>query len=92
VTTTDTAAGQASDSMRNGVDTATLFATLDAVSRRPRQPNSSSAPTTSGSAAPRARHRGVRDHTGARHHHNHASGTGSATTSGLDLGEGGLLR
>jgi hypothetical protein len=35
MTTTDTAAGQASDSMRNGVDTATLFATLDAVKQAP---------------------------------------------------------
>ena len=33
-TTTDTTA-QASDSMRNGVDTATLFATLDAVKQAP---------------------------------------------------------
>jgi flavin-dependent dehydrogenase len=40
------------DTMRNGVDTATLFATLDAVKQAPRQPASSSAPTTSGSAAP----------------------------------------
>jgi hypothetical protein len=30
--TTDTTAAQASDSTRNGVDTATLFATLDADS------------------------------------------------------------
>jgi uncharacterized OsmC-like protein len=35
MTTTDTTA-QASDSMRNGVDTATLFATLDAVKQAPR--------------------------------------------------------
>jgi uncharacterized OsmC-like protein len=34
MTTTDTAA-QASDSTRNGVDTATLFATLDAVKQAP---------------------------------------------------------
>jgi uncharacterized OsmC-like protein len=34
MTTTDTTA-QASDSMRNGVDTATLFATLDAVKQAP---------------------------------------------------------
>jgi uncharacterized OsmC-like protein len=35
MTTTDTTAGRASDSMRNGVDTATLFATLDAVKQAP---------------------------------------------------------
>jgi uncharacterized OsmC-like protein len=35
MTTTDMTAGQASDSMRNGVDTATLFATLDAVKQAP---------------------------------------------------------
>jgi uncharacterized OsmC-like protein len=34
-TTTDTTADKASDSMRNGVDTATLFATLDAVKQAP---------------------------------------------------------
>jgi uncharacterized OsmC-like protein len=33
--TTDTTAAQASDSTRNGVDTATLFATLDAVKQAP---------------------------------------------------------
>jgi uncharacterized OsmC-like protein len=35
MTTTDTTADQANDSMRNGVDTATLFATLDAVKQAP---------------------------------------------------------
>jgi uncharacterized OsmC-like protein len=35
MTTTDTTATEASDSMRNGVDTATLFATLDAVKQAP---------------------------------------------------------
>ena len=35
MTTTDTTAAEASDSMRNGVDTATLFATLDAVKQAP---------------------------------------------------------
>jgi len=35
MTTTDMTAGQASDSMRNGVDTATLFATLDAAKQAP---------------------------------------------------------
>src|SRR5215470_2409211 len=35
MTTTDTTAAQASDPMRNGVDTATLFATLDAVRQAP---------------------------------------------------------
>jgi uncharacterized OsmC-like protein len=35
MTTTDTTADEASDSMRNGVDTATLFATLDAVKQAP---------------------------------------------------------
>jgi uncharacterized OsmC-like protein len=35
MTTTDMTADQASDSMRNGVDTATLFATLDAVKQAP---------------------------------------------------------
>jgi uncharacterized OsmC-like protein len=35
MTTTDTTAGQANDSTRNGVDTATLFATLDAVRQAP---------------------------------------------------------
>ena len=35
MTTTDMTADHASDSMRNGVDTATLFATLDAVKQAP---------------------------------------------------------
>jgi uncharacterized OsmC-like protein len=35
MTTTDTTAAEANDSMRNGVDTATLFATLDAVKGDP---------------------------------------------------------
>jgi uncharacterized OsmC-like protein len=35
MTTADTTTDQASDSMRNGVDTATLFATLDAVKQAP---------------------------------------------------------
>jgi uncharacterized OsmC-like protein len=35
MTTTDTTADQANDSTRNGVDTATLFATLDAVKQAP---------------------------------------------------------
>jgi uncharacterized OsmC-like protein len=35
MTTTDTTAAEANDSMRNGVDTATLFATLDAVKQAP---------------------------------------------------------
>jgi uncharacterized OsmC-like protein len=35
MTTTDTSAAKADDSMRNGVDTATLFATLDAVKQAP---------------------------------------------------------
>jgi uncharacterized OsmC-like protein len=35
MTTTDTTDDKASDSMRNGVDTATLFATLDAVKQAP---------------------------------------------------------
>ena len=35
MTTTDMTADQASDSMRNGVDTATLFATLNAVKQAP---------------------------------------------------------
>jgi uncharacterized OsmC-like protein len=35
MTTTDTTAGQANDSTRNGVDTAALFATLDAVRQAP---------------------------------------------------------
>jgi uncharacterized OsmC-like protein len=35
MTTTDMTADQASDSMRNGVDIATLFATLDAVKQAP---------------------------------------------------------
>jgi uncharacterized OsmC-like protein len=35
MTTTDTTATQVGDSMRNGVDTATLFATLDAVKQAP---------------------------------------------------------
>ena len=35
MTTTDMTAAEASDSMRNGVDTATLFATLDAVKQAP---------------------------------------------------------
>jgi uncharacterized OsmC-like protein len=35
MTTTDTTAAQASDSTRNGVDTTTLFATLDAVKGDP---------------------------------------------------------
>jgi hypothetical protein len=33
MTTTDMTAAEVNDSMRNGVDTATLFATLDAVNR-----------------------------------------------------------
>ena len=43
---------QVNDSMRNGVDTATLFATLDAVKQAPEAASSSSVPTTSGRAAP----------------------------------------
>ena len=35
MTTTDMTAAEASESMRNGVDTATLFATLDAVKQAP---------------------------------------------------------
>jgi uncharacterized OsmC-like protein len=35
MTTTDTSAAKADDSMRNGVDTAALFATLDAVKQAP---------------------------------------------------------
>jgi uncharacterized OsmC-like protein len=35
MTTTDTSAADVDDSMRNGVDTATLFATLDAVKQAP---------------------------------------------------------
>jgi uncharacterized OsmC-like protein len=35
MTTTDTTTAEANDSMRNGVDTATLFATLDAVKQAP---------------------------------------------------------
>jgi uncharacterized OsmC-like protein len=35
MTTTDMAAAETSDTMRNGVDTATLFATLDAVKQAP---------------------------------------------------------
>ena len=35
MTTTDMTAAEANDSMRNGVDTATLFATLDAVKQAP---------------------------------------------------------
>ena len=35
MTTTDTSAAEVNDSMRNGVDTATLFATLDAVKQAP---------------------------------------------------------
>jgi uncharacterized OsmC-like protein len=35
MTTTDTSAAKADDSIRNGVDTATLFATLDAVKQAP---------------------------------------------------------
>jgi uncharacterized OsmC-like protein len=35
MTTTDTTAAEVDDSMRNGVDTATLFATLDAVKQAP---------------------------------------------------------
>jgi uncharacterized OsmC-like protein len=35
MTTTDMTAGEVNDSMRNGVDTATLFATLDAVKQAP---------------------------------------------------------
>jgi uncharacterized OsmC-like protein len=35
MTTTDTTAAELDDSMRNGVDTATLFATLDAVKQAP---------------------------------------------------------
>ena len=35
MTTTDMTAAEASDAMRNGVDTATLFATLDAVKQAP---------------------------------------------------------
>ena len=35
MTTTDTTATEVNDSMRNGVDTATLFATLDAVKQAP---------------------------------------------------------
>jgi uncharacterized OsmC-like protein len=35
MTTTDTTAAEVNDSMRNGVDTATLFATLDAVKQAP---------------------------------------------------------
>ena len=35
MTTTDMTAAETSDSMRNGVDTATLFATLDAVKQAP---------------------------------------------------------
>jgi hypothetical protein len=35
MTTTDTTAVDANDPMRNGVDTATLFATLDAVKADP---------------------------------------------------------
>ena len=35
MTTTEMTTGQASDAMRNGVDTATLFATLDAVKQAP---------------------------------------------------------
>src|SRR5215211_3943733 len=35
MTTTDTTAADVNDSMRNGVDTATLFATLDAVKAAP---------------------------------------------------------
>jgi uncharacterized OsmC-like protein len=35
MTTTDMTAGEFNDSMRNGVDTATLFATLDAVKQAP---------------------------------------------------------
>jgi uncharacterized OsmC-like protein len=35
MTTTDTSAAELDDSMRNGVDTATLFATLDAVKQAP---------------------------------------------------------
>jgi uncharacterized OsmC-like protein len=35
MTTTDTSAAELDDSMRNGVDTATLFATIDAVKQAP---------------------------------------------------------
>jgi hypothetical protein len=35
MTTTDTSAAELDDSMRNGVDTTTLFATLDAVRQAP---------------------------------------------------------
>jgi uncharacterized OsmC-like protein len=39
MTTTDTSAAELDDSMRNGVDTATLFATLDAVKQAPEAAN-----------------------------------------------------
>jgi uncharacterized OsmC-like protein len=39
MTTTDTSAAEVDDSMRNGVDTATLFATLDAVKQAPEAAN-----------------------------------------------------
>jgi hypothetical protein len=38
MTTTDMRAADIDDSMRNGVDTATLFATLDAVKQAPEAP------------------------------------------------------
>jgi len=39
MTTTDTSAAELDDSMRNGVDTTTLFATLDAVKQAPQAAN-----------------------------------------------------
>ena len=39
MTTTDMTASEVNDSMRNGVDTATLFATLDAVKQAPQAAN-----------------------------------------------------
>lgn len=56
MTTTDTTAAELDDSIRNGVDTATLFATLDAVKQAPQAASFQFRAHTSGSAAPHPRH------------------------------------
>jgi hypothetical protein len=57
MTTTHTSTTEVNDSMRNGVDTATLFATLDAVKQgAPGGHIPAPSPTTSGRAAPQPHH------------------------------------
>ena len=50
--TTDTTTTEVDDQVRNGVDTATLFATLDAVKQAPEAASFQFRATTSGNAAP----------------------------------------